>query len=313
MELWVHMAMVGGAAVLGALAGAYGVKLRARWTNVAPRSTPAAGSPGASEIASERAALLPQRDVRKLEAELETIARMTGGLAHEIKNPLSTIGLNTRLLAEMIEDLKTEPEEAARLSRRALALSREVERLEGILTDFLEFAGETRLDLQVADVNELVRDVADFFLPQAEQRGVRLRIQLADEALRARVDASHLKQAILNLLLNAVQAMESQPEEPGRAKAAELILRTTAHSDHLNLHITDTGPGMSAETRSRVFEPYFTTKSGGSGLGLPITRKLIEAMHGQFELHAEEGVGTDVVITLPRSGDLEHDSAEQRG
>ncbi len=232
------------------------------------------------------------------EVRLREIAQMTGGLAHEIKNPLSTIGLNTRLLSEMIDDLDLPADEASRLGRRADALSREVERLEGILTDFLEYAGELRLDVQETDLNTLVRDVTDFFSPQAEQRGIRLRVQLAERELLARVDPGQLKQAVLNLMLNAVQAMEAEPQIDRANGGGELIVRTAGGGETAVIHVTDTGPGMEAKTLSRVFEPYFTTKAGGSGLGLPITRKLIEAMGGKFELHSEPGLGTDVTLAF---------------
>lgn len=227
---------------------------------------------------------------------LREIAQMTGGLAHEIKNPLSTIGLNTRLLGELLGELDLPADQASRLTRRADALRREIERLEGILTDFLEYAGEPRLDAAPTDLNELVREVTDFFLPQCEQRGVRLHVQFAASPAIALVDGAQLKQAILNLMLNAVQAMESR-QQP--AVARELIVRVAPQSQGIVIHVTDTGPGIDQATRERIFHPYFTTKAGGSGLGLPITRKLVEAMGGRVDLHSEPGRGTDVQLWFP--------------
>jgi len=245
-----------------------------------------------------------ERRARSAE-RLAEIGAMTGGLAHEIKNPLSTIGLNAQLLAEAVDELPgdraVEPEVRQRLTRRLAALRREVERLKGILTDFLNFAGEIRLDLHEVDVNRVVDELADFFAPQAQKQGVRLRTELAPQPLPARLDASQLKQALLNLMLNAVQAMATAKPERGDSK--ELIIRTSGEVDQgrpvIVVHVIDTGPGIDAEVIPRVFTPYFTTKSGGTGLGLPTTRRLIEAHHGRIDVHTELGKGTDFVVTLP--------------
>lgn len=229
---------------------------------------------------------------------------MTGGLAHEIKNPLSTIGLNAQLLAEGINDLDVPPEDKERLTRRNSALRREVERLRTILTDFLEYAGELRLDALPADVNPLVDELADFFSPQAQKQQVRLRVDLAPGPLVARIDASHIKQAILNLLLNAIQAMGAP--DPANGKPRELILRTSRSiepdkSRTIRIHVIDTGPGMDAQTQEKIFRPYFTTKSGGTGLGLPTTRRIIDAHHGRITVNSTVGQGTEFILSLPEA------------
>jgi signal transduction histidine kinase len=234
---------------------------------------------------------------------LAEVGAMTGGLAHEIKNPLSTIGLNVQLLAEGVDELPSDravdPEGRQRLLRRLSSLRREVERLRGILTDFLNFAGEIRLDLAPADLNRVVDELADFFLPQAEQQGVRLRVELSPTPVVGQIDAPLIKQAVLNLMLNAVQAMG-----PAGNGSRELILRTVREQDQdghaLNvLHVIDTGPGIAPEVMKRIFTPYFTTKSGGTGLGLPTARRLIEAHQGRIDVHTEVGKGSDFVVRLP--------------
>jgi signal transduction histidine kinase len=229
------------------------------------------------------------------------LGSMTGGLAHEIKNPLSTIGLNAQLLAEGLEELPIDAEDKGRLSRRIAALRREVDRLAGILTDFLEYAGEVHLDPRPTDLNNLVEELVDFYLPQAEQAGVRVRADLAPGPLTAPVDSAMLKQAVLNLMLNAVQAMSAGGE--GRAPR-ELILRTRRVEPRdgppgASIHVIDTGPGMDAAMLAKIFKPYFTTKSGGTGLGLPTARRIIEAHHGRIDTVSEAGKGTEFTITLP--------------
>ncbi len=234
---------------------------------------------------------------------LAELGAMTGGLAHEIRNPLSTITLNAQILAEAIEDLPIEPDEKSRLTRRVGTLYRETDRLSAILADFLRYAGEVRLSREAADVNLLVDELVDFFHPQAERQGVRLRADLEPGGLRASVDVPQLKQAVLNLMLNAVQAMTGQNANNG---TPELILKTRREASggrdregSAVIHVIDTGPGMDEETRAKIFEPYFSTKKGGTGLGLPTTRRIVEAHGGTLELYSEPGRGTDFAIRLP--------------
>jgi two-component system sensor histidine kinase HydH len=120
--------------------------------------------------------------------------------------------------------------------------------------------------------------------------------------LEASVDAGHLKQALLNLMLNAVQAMGGVEE--GRR---ELIVRARAHRDEdgadcVAVHVIDTGPGIGADALGRVFEPYFTTKATGTGLGLPTARRIVEAHGGRMMVHSEVGKGTDFAVLLPAAG-----------
>lgn len=250
---------------------------------------------------SQSKARVAERRARAAE-RLAELGAMTGGLAHEIKNPLSTIALNAQLLAEGLDELSTarppDDQDKQRLARRASSLRREVERLRGILTDFLAYAGELRLDARPADVNQLVDDLAEFFLPQAQAQGVRLRTDLSSTPLTADLDPGLFKQALLNLMLNAVQAMAAS-DGP-----RELILRTgpateSDGSPAVQVHVIDTGPGINPDVRAKLFTPYFTTKAGGSGLGLPTTRRIVEAHQGRIDLHTESGRGTDFVITLP--------------
>jgi len=233
---------------------------------------------------------------------------MTAGLAHEIKNPLSTIGPNAQLLAEGVRELPIPADDGPardRLLRRVDTLRREAERLRDVLEDFLQFAGAIRLELKPVDLNEVVSEIADFYAPQAEHHGVRLRTELAPRPMRAMIDAGHLKQAILNLMINATQAMEHHtPSADGAPR--ELILRTAPAAEpgadpRWELHVIDTGPGIAPEHLARVFQPYYTTKAGGSGLGLPTSRRLIEEHAGRLEVHSEPGRGTDFVIALPRA------------
>lgn len=255
----------------------------------------------------ERRARLSRRRAEDAE-RLAELGTMTGGLAHEIKNPLSTLSLNAQLLAEDVADLSVPDEQRRRITRRTESLRREADRLKGILTDFLQFAGRIRIDPEPQDLNVLVDELVDFFLPQALAAGVRLRATPAKHPAVARVDSALFKQALLNLLLNAVQALEALPPD---GPARELMVRiepatpTRARGGRPDggamhtVHVTDTGPGISPEHVSRIFQPYFSTKKGGTGLGLPTARRIIEEHGGTLDVHTEPRRGTDFILRLP--------------
>lgn len=254
-----------------------------------------------------------RRHVRRLRAaerrarsaeRMAEIGAMTGGLAHEIKNPLSTIGLNAQLLAEAVEDLPVPDDSRSRLLSRLATLRREVDRLRDILTDFLTFAGKVNLEVGPTDLNVLVEELVDFYLPEAQRLGVRLRADRPGGPVVARVDARLVKQALLNLVINAAQAIAGRgPGTPG-VPLGDVILRTETARDAggervARIHVIDTGPGIPPEALGRIFDPYFTTKAGGSGLGLPTARRLIEAHDGRIDVHTEVGKGSDFCVTLP--------------
>ncbi len=235
-------------------------------------------------------------------------APMARGLAHEIKNPLSTISLNAQMIQEdlrHVRDVVGEgsmlADELARAARRADGLVRETARLRDILEDFLRFAGRVEPDRQPVDLGVLLDELVAFFDPQACESGARLRYLRPEKPVVAAVDARLLKQALLNLLLNAVQIMaEARAKRTPHGGAADLLLRVEEPAPGIvSIHVTDTGPGMDAATKKRLFEPYFSTRRGGTGLGLPTTQRIIEAHGGRIEVNSEPGRGTDFTIHLP--------------
>jgi signal transduction histidine kinase len=263
---------------------------------------------------AEKRARRAERRARDAE-RLAELGSMTGGLAHEIKNPLSTIGLNAQLLAESIGESDLPHEQRERLIRRLDTLSREIERLRSILTDFLQFAGRMKLDPQSRDLGRLVEELSDFFHPQAAQHGIVMRTQLPREPVMAKVDEGLMKQAILNLMLNATQAMSGsgsdqrsavggeaqRPNADRRPPNAELILRVEGGGDdrEARIHVIDTGPGIEPSKLNDIFRPYFTTRPGGSGLGLPTAQRIVHEHGGELTVHSEPGKGTDFTIHLP--------------
>ena len=250
---------------------------------------------------AERRAREAERRARDAE-RLAELGAMTGGLAHGIKNPLSTIGLNAQLRGEATAETGLPTGERDWMVRRLEALTGEVERLRGILTDFIQFAGRVKLDAQPRDLAVIVSEVSDFFHPQCDQSRVVLRTQLPDEPVMVRVDGPLVKQALLNLMINANQAM-SDRSPGGSTVPAELIVRVVADSKEARVHVIDTGPGIEPERIDEIFRPYVSLKSGGTGLGLPSARRIIEEHGGRLVAHSEPGRGSDFVIHLPRERD----------
>ena len=240
---------------------------------------------------------------------LAELGALTGGLAHEIKNPLSTIGLNVQLASEAIADSALPDDDKATLVRRVETVEREATRLANILNDFLRFAGRVKLAPAMTDLREVVEELVDFYRPQCEQSRVVLRADLPSSPVVARVDPALVKQALLNLLINATQVMAAN-DSPAR----ELMIRLVPSPDvgakgtregvlrEAAIHVIDTGPGIPPEKHAEIFRPYVTGRKGGSGLGLAVTRRIVEEHSGRIDLFSEPGKGSDFVVRLPIDG-----------
>ncbi len=250
----------------------------------------------------EQQARRAERRARDAE-RLAEIGAMTGGLAHEIKNPLSTVGLNAQLLKEELEEAELPREAGERARRRLETLMREIDRLRGILTDFLTYAGRMKLDAQVRDLRVVVDELSDFFHPQCEQAHVILRSVVPPEPVMANFDIGLIKQALLNLMLNAVQAMAAQHAQehgtPPTGTVGELMLRLETDASEARIHVIDTGPGIDPARLEEIFRPYVSTKPAGTGLGLPTSRRIIEEHGGRLTVDSAPGKGCDFVIHLP--------------
>jgi signal transduction histidine kinase len=246
---------------------------------------------------------------------LAFLGAVAGGLVHEVRNPLSTMSVTLGLLQEDWPE-GTGDDRARRTARRVHAMRREVSRLEAILDDFLRYAGIRRLDLSNADLNRVLEEVTAFILPECARAGVELSFY-PDRRLPLMVlDERLVKQAVLNLLLNAVQAMEATPTPGGEApepleapdaaaqvrSPRQLIVRTRLEGDWGRVDVIDTGPGIPEALRERVWEVYFSRRKGGSGLGLPTARRIAEEHGGTLHFHTEAGKGTDFVLRLPLAG-----------
>jgi signal transduction histidine kinase len=230
---------------------------------------------------------------RRAEDLYAEIAQLAGGLAHEIRNPLSTMRLNLDLLAEDFRAAEGDRE------RRALAkierVQRESHRLEGMLDDFLRYvrAGGLARSPVPGDLNALIEEVREFCEPQAVQHGIVTRLELAGALPRVALDPDSFKQALLNLIRNAQQAMPD---------GGELILRTRADGPGAALEVIDTGGGIEPSAIGRIFEPFYSTRSRGTGLGLSTTRRIVEAHGGAIGVESAPGKGSRFTLRFPPAG-----------
>jgi two-component system sensor histidine kinase HydH len=229
-----------------------------------------------------------QQERKRLQAENTELATLAGGLAHEIRNPLSTIGMNLELLAEELEN--DDSQKARRMIRRIGNLQGECRNLEEILNAFLQFARAGELHLSDGNLNIIVSDYIDFLEPQANSMEVELRPHLDSDLPIVMLDKSLMRQALVNLCRNAIEAMPD---------GGSIDLLTRTRDGDVVLEVIDTGKGMDEKTRSQMFQAFFSTRSGGSGLGLATVRRIVEAHHGRISCESEVGKGTRFTITLP--------------
>jgi signal transduction histidine kinase len=227
--------------------------------------------------------------------EYAELAELAGSFIHDIKNHLSTLGLNVQLLAEDFQEPQTQKERRA--LERITRLQTECQRLVDISNDFLRFARVKDLNLEPADLGEVIEELVDFFGPMARQNHIEIKIYLPADLPPVLLEREMFKQALLNLLLNAQQAMPD---------GGELTIQAAVEPDgrSLCLMLIDTGKGMTPEVAAKAFRPFFSTKPGGTGLGLATTRKIIEAHGGRIDLHSAAGRGTKVTIRLPVANPL---------
>ncbi|HZL36734.1 MAG TPA: ATP-binding protein [Tepidisphaeraceae bacterium] len=221
---------------------------------------------------------------------LAELGTLTGGLAHEIRNPLSTIQLNLQLFREDLRDVPG----TSRLVGRLETVQKEASRLRDILDDFMRYAGKIELSRSRVDVYTLLEELVDFYTPQAQLQRVRLRVRRAERPIVASLDERLVKQAVLNLMINALQAM---PGEGG-----EIMLAAREEAGRLIIDVTDTGKGIGPEALARIFDAYYSTRRGGTGLGLAISRRIVDEHGGHVSVSSEPGKGSVFTLEFPMEG-----------
>jgi len=214
---------------------------------------------------------------------------LAAGVAHEIGNPLNSLTIHLQLLERRLH--KHPMAEQEKLLQPLKIAQEEIKRLDTIVTQFLHALRPAPLARTPSNLNTLIRESSEILRPELNSRNIHLQLELSAGLPALTIDQNQLKQAFFNIIKNACEAMK---------QGGTLTIRTQADDQWVNLIFADTGDGMSQETMARIFEPYFTTKNNGSGLGLMITQRIIQAHGGEVSLASSAGHGLKITIRLPR-------------
>ena len=219
---------------------------------------------------------------------LNALTLLAAGVAHEIGNPLNSLNIHLQLIereARKLDGAKgTELQESVDVARA------EINRLDSIISQFLRAIRPTRPQLRPENINTIVEEAVRFFALEIKDRDIVVEQELRSDLPLLELDRDQIKQAFYNVIKNSFEAMKSR---------GILRIRTDLDESHVIVRFTDTGGGISAENLSRVFEPYFTTKTSGTGLGLLIVRRIVREHGGELSIESSEGKGLTLTIRLP--------------
>jgi signal transduction histidine kinase len=223
--------------------------------------------------------------------KLAALGKLSAGIAHEIRNPLTSIKI---LIHSLVDAMAT----AASREKDLAVIETEIERVNKIIKQFLDFARPRPPSLEPRDVRKVLEETIALVVYEMEAQGVLLKREDDPALPPVPMDGEQMKQVFLNLLLNAIQAMP----QGGKLKVATAVQRHsggTHGSPVVTITFQDSGEGIAEEIQSRIFEPFFSTKEEGIGLGLPIAQRIIEEHGGEIKLESTLGKGTTFYITLP--------------
>jgi len=229
------------------------------------------------------------KEARLRRAEsLAALTTLTAGVAHEIKNPLGSIGIHLELMKKEMSGKKQI--ETQKVLENLLIIKEEVDRLNRIVMDFLFTVRPMNAELSYDELNRVVRELLDFMKFELSEAGITVDTDLTKTGPQILMDERYMKQAVLNILKNAISAMP----DGGR-----LRVQTVQKGNELLLKISDTGVGIPDEHMDKIFEPYFTTKDFGSGLGLTLVYKILKEHMGDIEINSKVGEGTSITLSFP--------------
>lgn len=229
-------------------------------------------------------------EARLLQKErTQAIANFGESVAHEIRNPLNSIHMNVQLLREGLLDGAAEP---AQLDHTAATVLREIKRLDRVVRDFVQYSRPPGLDLQPGSVNHLVRAALDLLDAQLREKGIHVETRL-ESARPVRMDKDRMQRVFYNVLLNAIQVLP---------KGGRIACRSHDEGTKCCIEFSDDGPGLDPGKSERIFELFYTTKQGGTGLGLPLANRIVEEHGGRLAVASEPGKGATFAIFLPFDG-----------
>jgi len=226
---------------------------------------------------------------------LAYVGTLASGLAHEIRNPLNSMNMNVQLIQEELEEMGMEHTED--LHTMLNGTRNEIHRLEKMVSSFLAYARPTKLQAREMDLNELVAETLQFLGPEIEDNGIRLETIFAENLPLLPLDEGQMKQALMNVIQNAVQVLQ-----PG--ELLNITIRK-AGGDKALVAIRDEGPGISAEELKNIFKVFYSTKRGGTGLGLATAQRIAELHNGGIKVESQVGKGTTFTFILPLEGQLQ--------
>jgi len=233
-------------------------------------------------------------DSRRLVAE---IAELAGGLAHELRNPLSTMMIHLTLLAEDLGDERSHFEDIRRRARlKVEILRREAGRLQNLFDEFLSLTSPCQLQRVPTDLKSIVARLVEFFEPLANSHGVALRVSAPEHPLICPADESLISRALLNLVINAQEAMPH---------GGTIQLEARREGDRGVIAVSDTGVGIAAADRDMVMRPFYSTKGTGTGLGLSLAQRIVHEHGGTLVFTSEVGRGTTFTLRLPAEPDAD--------
>ncbi len=242
----------------------------------------------ASEFNAMASSLDRQRNELRRAERLAAVGRISAQITHEIRNPLNAIGLNAELLAEELGASPASSREAAQL---VAAISREVDRLNGVAEEYLRFAKLPKPQLAGQDVSEIVGSLVDFLGPELQAARIEVRRELTPGLPSVRGDEGQLRAVILNLLRNSREAMP---------RGGTVTVRTRrASGGSVEIEVSDTGGGIPPGDLTRIFEPFYSTKERGTGLGLAFAQQVVKEHGGAIRCESVVGQGTTFTIRLP--------------
>ena len=233
--------------------------------------------------------------IRRME-KLEDLTTLAANVAHEIKNPLAALSIHIQLLQKSIEKARSQADVLPSpkfVENYISVVNEEIGRLNGIVNDFLHAVRPVKAEYQLLNPNELLLQSLNFCRPELESKGINLQVELMKDSPKLLLDDKLFRQVMLNLVQNAIAALSSDEDEK------VLWVNTQVKSDSFILTVADNGCGMSEETASRIFEPYFTTKTTGTGLGLTMVYKIVKEFSGDIQVKSLLGEGTVFTISLP--------------